>query len=66
MVSSGVWMPITHKGKEYGSIYRSTDNVIQVKKNHVEEAEGFSKKQQYFCNKLLNLLRHGSAQQHST
>jgi hypothetical protein len=32
MVSSGVWMPITHKGKEYGSIYRSTDNVIQVKK----------------------------------
>ena len=29
-VPSGTWMPITYKGKEYGSIYRSADNVIQV------------------------------------
>ena len=29
-VPSNVWTPITYKGKEYGSIYRSTDNVIQV------------------------------------
>ena len=31
-VPSGTWSTITYKGKEYGSIYRSSDNVIQVQK----------------------------------